>query len=695
MKVLQKLKSLLLFLILLGSLPSFSNHSIVDSCVAALQSYPHSQLEKTYAKLLFKTGNAYYKEEKYDIALNYYFQSIEVAKAAGFDSLNLHLLLKMGDAFFWQSEYDNSLIYFHQALDFKGSSYSKTINDSTRIFSGLGNSFYYMGQIKKSYVNRMKALELNKGKGDSKAIADSYYALAELDREQGEYDVAKIKISHALELYLSLNQPQNVGYCYDMLSTIFFDLKDFKKALDYQNLACSSEYGLSSQYHEGYCAHSMGLIHMGLNDYELALKYLNNALEIREESNQKEETVQTQIALAELRMLTGKCFQAKIILNRCLENPIANKVAPVRQNIYKKIYEVNFNCGDYKIAYDFQEKYYQLRDSIKGVITQKELANLSTIFELDQNKKELELMRKDKALNKLYYIFICIVFLILIGIVGVGSWLFKKQYYYNSKLRDQKNQIVDQNKALHNSNEKLKTANVELENFAYIASHDLKAPLRTVMSYTGLIEKRYAKVLDENGVEFLTLITEGVSHMHQLLDDVLSYSNVEKGEVDFIPIDLNELITKVLQTLEVNIQEQNAIINYEKLPIVLGNQIQLFQLFQNIIANAIKFIPEDVRPFIEISVLEKEGKPCIAIKDNGIGIEKKYHDRIFSLFKRLHSSKEYKGTGLGLSICKKIVDRHGGEIWLESDGASGTTFYFTLQAAGVEVFENKERLTAV
>ncbi|MFK8006041.1 MAG: ATP-binding protein [Saprospiraceae bacterium] len=684
MKVLQKPKSLLLFLILLGSLPSFSNQSKVDSCVTALQSYPHSQFEKPYANLLFKTGEAYFKVEKYETSTDYFFQSLTVAKSAGCDSLNFHSLLNLGHSYFWQSEYDSSLVYYHKAMDFGGVSYSLTMKDTSSLFNGFGNTYYYMGQVNKAYHYRMKLLELNKGRGDIQGQANSFYALAELDKEQKQYEKAKEKISLALELYQSLDRQEDVGYCYDMLSTISFELKDYNQSLDYQNLACSSKFGLKSQYHKGYCAHGYGLIYLKLNKLELALDYLNTALAIRKASNQKEETIQTQIALAELKMLMGKCVQAKKILNQCLENPILNKVTPVRQNVYKKISEVNFNCGNNKVAYDFQKKYYELRDSVEEAITKNELANLSSIFELDQKKKELELLKKDKALNKLYYIFICIVFCILIGIVGVVSWFFKKQYYYNLKLKDHKIQIEKQNKALHNSNEKLKVANVELENFAYIASHDLKAPLRTVMSYTGLIEKRYAKVLDENGLEFLRLVTEGVSHMHQLLDDVLSYSNVEKGKDNFNPVDLNELMTKILQTLEVNIQEQNAIIRYEKLPIVLGNQIQLFQVLQNLIANAIKFIPEGVQPMIKITVSEKNGKPCIAIKDNGIGIEKKYHDRIFSLFKRLHSSQEYQGTGLGLSICKKIVQRHGGEIWVESDGTSGTTFYFTLQFAEVE-----------
>ncbi len=686
MKVPIKLKSLLLFLILLGNLPCFSNQTTVDSCVSALQSYPYSQFEKPYGNLLFKTGDAYFLVEKYEVSSDFYFQSLAVAKVTGCDSLRFHSLLSLGHSFFWQSEYDSSLVYYNKALDFRSTSYSMTMKDTSALFNGFGNSYYYMGQVNKAYHYRMKLLEINRGRGDIQGQADSFYALGELDNEQGEYEKAKERISQSLELYQSLGRLDDVGYCYDLLSNIYYQLKDYNQSLNYQNLACSSKFGLLSQYHEGYCAYSFGLIYMKLDDHNLALEYLNAALKIRKESNQKEEMVQTQIALAELKMLTGKCSQAKNILNQCLENPIVNKVPPVRRDVYKKISEVNFSCGNNKVAYNFQEKYYQLRDSIEGAITKNELANLSSIFELKQKKQELELMKKDKALNKLYNIFIYIVFLILIGIVGIGSWLYKKQYYYNFKLRDQKNQIEEQNKALHNSNEKLKVANVELENFAYIASHDLKAPLRTVMSYTGLIEKRYANVLDENGLEFLKLVTEGVSHMHQLLDDVLSYSNVEKGKVDFIPIDLNELITKVLQTLEVNIQEQNAIVEYKELPIVLGNQIQLFQVFQNLIANAIKFISEDARPFIEISVSKKADKFCIAIKDNGIGIEEKYHDRIFSLFKRLHSSQEYQGTGLGLSICKKIVERHGGEIWIKSNGISGTTFYFTLQSAKVEAY---------
>lgn len=683
MKVIQKLKSLFLFLILLGNLPCFSNQITVDSCVNALQSYSDSQFEKPYANLLFKTGEAYFKIEKYETSKDYFFQSFAVAEYAGCDSLKFHNLLSLGHAYFWQSEYDSSLVYYNKAMDYGSEFYTMTMKDTSSLFNGFGNTYYYMGQAHKAYHYRMKLLELNKGSGDIQALADSFYALAELDKEQEEYEKAIEKTYRAIELYQSLERVEDVGYCYDMLSTIYFHLKDYDQSLDYQNMACSSKFGLKSKYHQGYCANSFGLIYLKLNKQELALEYLNKALKIRKESNQKEETVQTQIALAELKMMMGKCSQAKKILDQCLVDPIVRKVPPVRQNIYKKISEVNYSCGNSKLAYDFQKKYYQLRDSIEGDITKNELANLSSIFELDQKKKELELLKKDKALNKLYNIFIYIVFLILIGIVSIGSWFLKKQYYYNVKLRDQKNQIEVQNQALHNSNEKLKTANVELENFAYIASHDLKAPLRTVMSYTGLIEKRYSKILDKNGIEFLKLITEGVSHMHQLLDDVLSYSNVEKEEDNFIPIDLNELIPKVLQTLEVNIQEQNAIIKHEKLPFILGNQIQIFQVFQNLIANAIKFVPEGSQPFIEIAFLEKKGKPCIAIKDNGIGIEKKYHDRIFSLFKRLHSSHEYKGTGLGLSICKKIIQRHGGEIWIESDGTSGTTFFFTLQPTEV------------
>lgn len=166
--------------------------------------------------------------------------------------------------------------------------------------------------------------------------------------------------------------------------------------------------------------------------------------------------------------------------------------------------------------------------------------------------------------------------------------------------------------------------------------------------------------------------------MNQLLEDVLSYSNVEKVEIEMEAVDLNVLLNKVLQTLHANIEEQEAKIIPEDLPVIHGNEMQIFQVFQNLISNAMKFVPNDCQPKIHIRSEKRGDHYCISIQDNGIGIEEKYQENIFSLFKRLHNSQEYSGTGLGLSICKKIIERHKGEIWIESDGVSGSTFYFTL-----------------
>ena len=683
MKIVQQLKCLLVFLLILASYPIFSNLSTIDSCLVAIQSFPFSSQDKPYAALLLKTGTAFYEDEKYDISVNYFFQSLDISRSEQYHSLTFHSFKNLGDAFFWQSEYDSSIVYLNKALDFSGQFYPLTLVDSVKLFKSFGNSYYYMGHLEKAYQYRMKVLSLNQIQGNELALADSFYALAELDNDQKKYKEALEKLSQSLQIYQAKGRVEDAGYCYDLMSHINFEKGEYEKALEFMNLACEGNLENKSQYHIGHCAHNLGKIYAKLGEFETSIKYFNQALLVRKNSNQKEELVQTLSELAELKMLNGKCYQAKKILEECLKKPITRKVSPIRRDIYQKMYQVSFQCKNYKLAYVFQKKYFDLRDSLASEMTKKELSNLSSIFELDQKKQEVTLLKKDQELTNLFYWFISAAFLLLTGIVVIGSWFYKKQYFYNFKLKDQKEKIEEQNQALFNSNEKLKIANVELENFAYIASHDLKAPLRTVISYTGLIEKRYTKVLDQNGLEFLKLITDSVEHMHQLLDDVLSYSNVEKQEDNFQPIDLNNMVDKVLQTLQLNIKEQDAIIKYDDLPVVLGNQIQIFQVFQNLIGNAIKFVSDDCQAIIEINFSERNGRICIAIKDNGIGIEERYQERIFSLFKRLHNSKEYKGTGLGLSICKKIIEKHGGEIWVESDGKSGATFCFTLENAEI------------
>ena len=237
--------------------------------------------------------------------------------------------------------------------------------------------------------------------------------------------------------------------------------------------------------------------------------------------------------------------------------------------------------------------------------------------------------------------------------------------------------------ALEQHTHELERSNAELEQFAYVASHDLQEPLRMVASYAQLLGRRYRSKLDADADEFIDYIVDGATRMQDLINDLLAFSRIGTRGGEFIPIDTNAVLERVLNNLQLTIDDSQAEITYDKLPDIKGDELQLIQLFQNLISNALKFHGE-AAPKIHINGKYKGNQIVFSVADQGIGIEPQYSERIFLLFQRLHGKKEYPGTGIGLAICKKIVDRHGGKIWLESRPGIGTTFYFTLPAINKE-----------
>ena len=228
--------------------------------------------------------------------------------------------------------------------------------------------------------------------------------------------------------------------------------------------------------------------------------------------------------------------------------------------------------------------------------------------------------------------------------------------------------------------EDLKRSNEELEQFAYVASHDLKEPLRMISSYLQIIEKRYADKLDDEGREFFGFAKDGARRMRNLIEDLLEYARVGTRGKAMEPADSGRVLDDVCADLQIAIAESGATITRDPLPIVAADSGQLRKVFQNFLANAIKFRGADP-PKIHIAAHRQQKDWVFSVSDNGIGIPPEHQERIFVIFQRLHTRERYEGTGIGLAVCKKIVERHGGRVWLESTPNVGTTFYFTLHAA--------------
>jgi light-regulated signal transduction histidine kinase (bacteriophytochrome) len=239
--------------------------------------------------------------------------------------------------------------------------------------------------------------------------------------------------------------------------------------------------------------------------------------------------------------------------------------------------------------------------------------------------------------------------------------------------------IAERTKQLETVNKELSFHLSELEQFSYVSNHDLQEPLRSLIQFTQLIKENYASKLDEDGNKYIDFISKSAYRMSALVKDLLEYSLLGKERVQSV-VDCNMIVDAVLFDLADSIKKSNARITVHELPTINGCETELRMLFQNLIENSIKYQKKDVVPEIHISAESHENEWLFTIKDNGIGIDSKHNKKIFIIFKRLHNRSEYGGTGIGLAHCKKIVEMHGGKIWVESAPGAGSSFIFTIAA---------------
>jgi light-regulated signal transduction histidine kinase (bacteriophytochrome) len=225
--------------------------------------------------------------------------------------------------------------------------------------------------------------------------------------------------------------------------------------------------------------------------------------------------------------------------------------------------------------------------------------------------------------------------------------------------------------------EELECSNAELEQFAYVSSHDLQEPLRMITSYLQLLKRRYQGNIDEKADKYIYYAVDGAARMQVLINDLLEFSRITTRPGELEPTDCELVLNQVLSNLDLYIKENKATVSHDPLPELIADSTQMAQVFQNLIANSIKFHGEEAS-IINICAEKRANDWLFSVQDNGIGIDLQYSDKIFEVFKRLHNKEEYPGTGIGLAVCKKIIERHSGRIWVESELGKGSTFYFTL-----------------
>jgi light-regulated signal transduction histidine kinase (bacteriophytochrome) len=248
----------------------------------------------------------------------------------------------------------------------------------------------------------------------------------------------------------------------------------------------------------------------------------------------------------------------------------------------------------------------------------------------------------------------------------------------NEDLRRENVERAAAQEALREKTQALGRSNADLEQFAYVASHDLQEPLRMVSSYMQLFEKRYKGALDPQADKYIAYAVDGAKRMQALIAGLLEYSRTGRQDDPAAPIDTELALDQALTNLRSALEESGAVVTRDPMPPVVGNAAQITRVFQNLVANAVKFRRPDEPPRIHVAAEVRATDALFAVRDNGIGLDPQFAERVFVIFQRLHTRAEYPGTGIGLSVCKKVVERHGGRIWVESEPGAGATFFFTL-----------------
>lgn len=541
----------------------------------------------------------------------------------------------------------------------------------------LADAYHLLGEIahwSKNYELAMnhfyKSSALRKLLKDSVAMVDSYIQIGNVHLEQKLYDDAEYQYHKARELCGKINYATGKIDLEIGIGKLLYSKNKKKESEHYITQALIAAQREEYKRGEILAMSTLGELWLSTKDYQKAYDCFSLALK-------KGRKLNDQYLLTKILPLT---VEALTYVNNA--EPQAEQLAIESLALAK---EMNLPEGELEALdaltqlYEknglFEKAYYieKQRSALNQELTEKKIANstaevLVSYLNKEKRVQELEdsneILKSKQKISQLYQMSALISVISIFIIIGF--------LYARLRMKSQSNFLLSE------KNAELLETNAALERFAYVASHDLKEPLRTISSFTSLIARKYDPLLDAKGKEYIKFVVDGVSHMNYLLEDLLRYSRLVNKK-DFVtePVNLNQTLASVEKALSHKIGEQKAKIKYTDLPIVSSNSLHMHQLFQNLISNGLKF-NDKAEPIIEIDCKPEENSYLISVKDNGIGIEKQYYEKIFEMFHRL-SKNEYKGTGVGLAICRKITDMNGGKMWLESKQGEGTTFFFHLK----------------
>lgn len=524
------------------------------------------------------------------------------------------------------SEYDNALKICDEALIL--AEQLKAPDLLVRVYSTYGVCYHYMGDLQTSHKNYLQAItiaedKVNNTPEEREGVANLYYNVAVLFKTEDFSHLRQTYLENALRIYEQNDFKLGLSRCYNAYSAFHAQQKDYEQALTFQKKALLISEEINDRHGVSIYNNNIGSMYIEMKNFEAGMVHLQLALKQKTEIGNKHSIAVSHMHLGMAYKEMGNIDDA-IREFRLAENFIGEINSKIFLNeIYEHLTNVYALKGDFENAFWYQKKFIE---------TNKEALNF------DKTAAVYEAEAKFEA---------------------------EKKHRENTLLLQKKTEIEEYAKRLEASNN-------ELKQFAHVASHDLREPLRMISSYIALVERKAAQKLNEEELQFLQFAVDGAKRMDALISDLLELSklsSVLKSET----VDLNKIVGETIFSISENIKELRAEVTFDKLPNITGDKTQMFQLFQNLITNGLKYNRSD-KPQVHISYELKVGCHIIRVADNGIGIPAEHRERIFVLFQRLHSRNEYSGTGIGLAICRKIVEQMNGSVQVEENQGGGSVF---------------------
>lgn len=614
-------------------------------------------------------------KEQYDITLEYLNRALDISLETPQKYKYFETLVSLSRTYSLVNNYSLSQKFAFRLLDENGeNSNLKLVSDALGI---IANCYNNLGNIEAAYEYRLRSIEIDKVLGDTLSIIGGYYNLGTLYYYQDVSTKALDYYQKSKELSDLINEPRLIYNGTAAIGSVYGKMGQIEQALklNIESLRIAD----SLDYHTGqaYALGNIGSNYIALKEYSKAKFYAERSLKLKEELKDKWGLIGAHLTMSELYAKTNNLKFAEKSIFAALE--VAKEINARKRvgDVYKDISQLYSSVNKNDLAIKYLNKHMAVKDSIMNENILREMSNHKAESLSKEKQHKIDLLESNKKAQHYKLIafgslalFFLIVSIIFISLLSKQKKLSRLLTEKNIKIETQKNKIQIQNKELESSNE-------DLQRFAYVASHDLREPLRMVTSYGKLLTRRYKDKLDASGQEFLYYMTDAASRMDDLLLDLLKYAKTSSNAEPFEKISTSELVESVSRVMERALLDKNASLEVvaENLPVLEGRKTQLHQLFQNFISNGLKYNLNE-SPLIKIDCVTNEKEHIFSFTDNGIGIPEEHQSKIFEMFQRLHAKGEFEGTGIGLATCKKIADIHNGRITVKSKEGVGSTFYF-------------------